>query len=214
MIKVPIISFMAFHPDCTYLRQKDTGQVLSPNYNSGIAVWGYLNGLEVKDCARLFNRQVFADLGYLSAWEASVRYLQGTFSRTDVEFNLFMPRVKRTGIFMHTFNHPKLIALSRIAQIASRKMGAPDSILEDDVEAPDGLGVLGSWPVYPEIGDNLAVPSSYRWRPGGLSSLDEYLAAVYRIYDALDLRKHNVMFVNGLGETYDRVLGAQVNKKS
>lgn len=215
VVKIPVITFSAFHPDCTYLRFNDTGEVLSPNYNSGIAAWGYLNNVDAMDCARLFNKQVFGDLGYLNAWEANVRYLQQRFSITDIDFNLFMLPIKRAGIFMHTINHPKSFVLTRIAQIASRKMGAADTVLENEIDVPDSLAPAGSWPVYPEIGDSLAVPSSYRWRPGsGVASLDEYLAAVYRIYDSLDLRKRKATFVNGLGAAYDRVLGARVRTQS
>lgn len=211
LVRVPIVTFSAFHPDCTYLQFKDSGAVLSPHYNSGIVAWSYLQNLDVEDCLRLFNKQVFAELGYLCAWDASVRTLQKAFSTSDVDFNLFMPRIKRTGVFMHTINHPKIVALARIAQIAACKMGASPDVLEQEIEVLDGLAALPNWPVYPEIGDSLAVSSAYLWRLGsGNVTLSEYIAAVYTAYENLDLKKRGVIFSNGLQATYDRVLGMKI----
>jgi hypothetical protein len=229
-IKIPpAISFPAFHPDLCYAEIISTGEWTSPNYNSAIALWCYINGISVEDAATAFCQQVYKELGYFDIWEPSVAYLRQLFIDHGLEehFNAFFLNIKRQGCFVHTINHPKVDVLIQIAKIIAIKIGADHSIIEKDVSVIDTLVSL-VWPVYPELADYYSIKSNgYVWKwSGGVDAviqgnLTEFLEFAYNSYINQGVNPSDIRMIPGLGghigvdsSIYDRVLNSKygVNK--
>jgi Polysaccharide biosynthesis enzyme WcbI len=188
IIKIPHIAFDAFHPDMCYARIAPTDSLVTPHYNSRLVVWSYRHRIEPDDAIRLFDEEVFARLGYFDRWDAAVRHLRWLLEFCGLEFDRFFLRIKRTGNFMYSQNHPRGHVLTALAKLAALKMGEPDSILDVEIDVVDALADLDIWPVYPYVGERLGVPTSYRWRRSGrIYGLRELIEDSYATYARLDI---------------------------
>lgn len=218
LVRIPIIRFSGFHPDLVYARKASTNELIIPHYNSAIAVWAYKNNVDVKDAAKLFNEQSYAGLGYLDHWERSVAELKQRFKDTDLDFSDFMLSMRREGLFMYSLNHPKVAALARLAKLAAMKMGASATVLDRYIDINDGLNEI-IWPIYPEIGESLSLPSDYIWKmeDGGghwISGVDAFLKYTYETYANQKIAPHDIIALQVDEHLFDRVLGPQLGIKS
>lgn len=214
IIKIPEIWFPAFHPDMAYARNASTGELTKPHYNSAIAIWAYRHAIDAEDAAKLFSDRSYRELGYFERWNASVAQLEQRFKPTDVDFSQFFLAVKRDGLFMHSLNHPMPPVLCRLAAQIAMQLGADASVLERRVQINDGL--LGTiWPVYPAIGERLAVIGSYDWKVDGVyySGVRAYLDFAYASYERQNIRPHDLTALGIDPVLYDRVLSAQLRAK-
>jgi hypothetical protein len=66
----------------------------------------------------------------------------------------------RRGPFMHTINHPRIIACAGIAHLAAARLGLVDPAGPPPELPFDPLAADTIWPVYPEIAEELDVPGS------------------------------------------------------
>jgi hypothetical protein len=208
VLKIPEIFFRAFHPDICVATIAPANQLTEPHYNSAIAAWAYKNRLTPTDASQFYSRHVFTALGYLNRWQGDVAVLRERFAGCDLDFNEFYLSIKRAGVFMHSLNHPKIAVLSWLAKKLAVKLGESASILYQDIPVPDGLNRF-IWPVYPEIGDELSVPSSYNWHINGkwISGLQNYLDYAYQWYADQDIAPENLQpHINEA--LYNRVLGS------
>ena len=214
IIKIPEVWFAAFHPDIVYARQTSIGELTIPHYNSGIAVWAYRHAIDAEDAAKLFSDRSYRELGYFECWNASVAELERRFKPTDVDFSQFFLAVKRDGLFMHSLNHPMPPVLCRLAGQIAIHLGADASVLERRVQINDGL-LATIWPVYPAIGERLAVIGSYDWKVDGVyySGVRAYLDFAYASYESKNIRPHDLTALGIDPVLYDRVLSAQLRAK-
>ncbi len=197
IIRYPVTYFRAFHPDLFYVGRRSDKKLIEPAYNSGICVWCYVNDVSRERAASLFNHDTYAALGYYDQWEPNVATLQAEYDKYGLDFRAFYLKVKRTGAFMHSINHPKAETLTALGKVIARKLGAPESVMDAPIRIPDGLAHL-DWPVYPEIGRFYGVRSTYRWTvprndlpPLGLQ---DFIARSYKRYQELGLVRSDIFY--------------------
>ncbi len=197
-LRLPIIYFDAFHPDICMLMQLGSGQIFNDQpISSAIIVWAWQHGLLPQDVPELFNKDVFAALGYFDRWAASVEHLRRTFDAAGWagSFDRFFLNIQRTGNFMHTFNHPKVHVLASLAKMLAAYLGAGDAVWARDIDVQDILTVV-TWPVYPDVADAYGLPGgSYQWRWYDVhqTSVRAFAEASYTTYarsslDAVDIQ--------------------------
>ncbi len=109
---------------------------------------------------------------------------------------------------MYSINHPKQFVLTRLAQLAASKAHMKSSMLDANLEIVDGYTDT-QWPVYPDIGEFYAVPSSYVWRfgPDYIDGLIPYLRFAFKNYEREGIRRGNLKIGSGtLAEHTNKVL--------
>jgi hypothetical protein len=211
-VDIPHINWHAFHPDLFYAFRAP-GKLVRQHYNSGILVWAYQHGIHPGDAKRLFNTGTFRDLGYLSGWDASVQRLKIQFDACDLDFARFFMHVKRTGVFMHTVNHPKADALVAFAKCIALRLGATEQVWARSIEITDVLTDFVQWPIYPDVGRALSVPAEYDWvEKGEHFNLDQFIDRSFRIYadDAIAPRDMELSASPEVRRRFERVLGDQI----
>jgi hypothetical protein len=193
VVTAPELYFDAFHPDLVYAWLP--GDVLLSSvtgpYHSAIALWAWRHGLDADAAAALFVPEVFARVGYVGRWSACVARLQRDFAQHGLDHRDFILPMQRRGVFMHSVNHPRIDALARLGRQIAGTLGATPEALAEPIEdfLVDGLMVASPvWPVYPGIGDSLALPTSFTWKLTDQSviRLREFLEACFSTYAALD----------------------------
>ena len=211
LVKLPYITFRAFHPDLCYAIKTADGKRVSPAYNSGIAVWAYNKGLDIAETRKLFHRSSYAALGYFNLWSTSTKVLRGYFEECGLDFGRFFMAVKRGGSFMYSINHPKLNAIIELSKLIAVKIGAPESVFDKAVDFPDGL-TEDIWPVYPEIAAEYSLPhGSYDWKVWDtwLEGITDYLECAFGLYKQQQIPRGGLKLENRDEALYDRVLGPQ-----
>ncbi len=209
----PHIHFHAFHPDLTYVtRTVDGRQELIGSYHSAICVGAFVQGLPAEKTVSLFNRDVFAALGYFDQWDDSVKTLERRFAQYGVDFRKFLLRVKRRSPFMLSTDHPKIAAVTAVAaRVAIDLLGEPESLADRPVYIGDHLSGL-YWPVYPEIGEFDGCRTFYEWEMDGrVVDLPGYVDAVYKKYSDLDVKPGELTFGRaGFRERLDAAMKGRV----
>jgi hypothetical protein len=164
-IRLPSFQFSAFHPDSVYVFA--AGKILSgkmSDYHSMIALAAYKEGLCAERAATFFNRRIFEVANYFDTWVPAREALAARYREAGFDIAHLFVRAARHGPFMHTVNHPKIEVLFEIARLLLKRLDQP---MFDGVEPPpDKLAGL-SWPIYPEIGEQLGLPGSYLFKPAG-----------------------------------------------
>jgi hypothetical protein len=198
-LRVPAVAFTAFHPDLCYAWNRETKSLTqAAHYNSLIGVWGYKRGLTAQATARFFTREVFAALGYFDHWGRCVDQLRWQFDHSVLKghFDAFFLKLKRTGCFMHSINHPRLPVMTGMAEILVGKLGlepTPGAHLD---ALPDALQSM-IWPVYPEIAEHHGLKhGAYNWRfdmhrSKVIHGLESYLERIFASYRAQGLNRDN-----------------------
>jgi Polysaccharide biosynthesis enzyme WcbI len=208
IVRIPKIHFDAFHPDLAYASDRSNGAMTKHAYNSAICIWAYNCRIDPADAARFFTRPVYASLGYFDRWDMNVQSLAATFKRYEMDFSRFFLHIKRSGVFMHSINHPRPNVLVRLAQLIALKLGMNETILDADIAIPDGL-YGEEWPLYPGIGDYYSMKGSYDWlfanRP--ISGLREFLEFAYGCYAEQAIQPGNLQMLHRDEALFDRVLG-------
>jgi hypothetical protein len=189
----PSIVFPAYHPDLVYvtadgaLIDSAVGQV-----HSCLVFYGFMNGLGVDAIARLFNDEVFRELGFYDLWEPSRQAVVGSQDGAALGLDALFHDWARRGCFMHTFNHPKLFVLADLARVLLTRAGfSTRPVRPEDVRRDPFLDSV-VWPVYPEVAARLGIEGSYFFKasderaPVGtlprILDLSEMIAGSVRIY--------------------------------
>lgn len=163
-ISIPLIEFAAFHPDVCHAQAHG----VRTEYTSALAVWAYKSALPPAQAAALFNHATFANLGYLSEWARSTARLRQAFAASHMaaDFERFYLRIKRFGLFMYSATHPRAAVLAELAKLIALRLGHDAAVRDADLPTLDALSHF-IWPVYPDIAENLSLPSSgYVWQWG------------------------------------------------
>lgn len=215
VLYLPVIRFAAFHPDCTYVTTTNTnaGPVVLKgvcDYHSAITFWAYQKGLSVERAAGLFKAEIFADLGYLDAWQASFDNLKTEIETGEISFGDFILPLMRSGIFMHTINHPRIDALVQLAKLLAAKMGFDISESIDALSVtPDGLAATAIWPVYPGIAESYGQQGSFLWKFDAIKFAhgpEDFVNLYYQSYGGRDLADYRCPSLDN--PSFNRVLGA------
>lgn len=166
VVCVPSIGFTAFHPDICFVSTDQGNPRPDPPFHSTIAIWAFQQGLTIEQTCTLYSAQNFSALGYFSAWNDSVDYLKAQFLKSDLAqyFEPFFLAIKRSGCFMHTFNHPKPGVVSLLCLYICQKLNISPTSNTLINETNCTLSAI-DWPVYPEISAVLGITQgSYCWR--------------------------------------------------
>jgi hypothetical protein len=201
VIWVPALSFRAFHPDLQNVFH--AGQsVKTPmdDYHSVIVFAAYKLGLDEKDTAALFRRDVYEDLGFFSIWDDEKQCLLTSFAKYGLDVRPEFVNWMRQGPFMHSMNHPKIHALYDLAvKVACKIPGAV--IVRTDFAPQDNLVAASVYPVYPEIADRYGVGRGSKVFKVAYSykviSLEEFISgsfSAYRSFEAEDLQGNSPHF--------------------
>ena len=164
LVPIPTLVFSAFHPDAIYVGNESGGQglVYGPmgGYHSAIALYGYLEGLDLEATLRLFQHETYRRLGYLDLWDGSVATLAELGRHADYPLDESILRWTRRGCFMHGINHPKMYVAADLARGLLRKAGIAFEDCDLDGYLPDDFIRSGTWPVYEAIAEHYGVPGS------------------------------------------------------
>lgn len=215
VLQIPAIGFSAFHPDLCYVRNERTGALTVQHYNSAIAAWAYMRGVDRSDARRLFNRRSYRELGYFDQWGPSREFLERSFKYCRLQdcFEPFFLHVQRRGVFMHSTNHPKIAVLEQLGKLLALKLVPERDVRAIELEVHDELADV-SWPLYPDIAEQLALPGgNYIWRFSArevYEGIDDYLDYCYRSYEAQSLEPGHMTILHRNLEQLDTVLGAQL----
>lgn len=193
---IPPIAFSAFHPDCVYVENKEKNHVASPigAYNSSLAFYGWSNGLSLKNTIGLFSEEIYDALGFFDYWNSSVASLKSAWDFSELTIDSKVIRNwSRHGSWMHSINHPKLFVLADVARAAlTREKITHIPNVEDFLK--DNLTIHPCWPVYPEIGNALGIPTTQPFfkkgeglcpsnRPIGMLNLEKFVEQSFIAYD-------------------------------
>lgn len=182
--------FTGYHPDLTYFGDRGVRlQSAMGDYNSRIALIGYVRGLSVDDTLALFNHTTYERLGYFNQFEASKAELIRRDQDNDVRFAEEFFEVAKAHLPLYTVNHPTAHVLAPLAEMIIEACGQKrPSISTDTVKNPLVDGSI--WPVYPEVashlgldykGDTTFYPSFHEERQP--MELRDFIATTYERYD-------------------------------
>lgn len=192
-LELPVVVFAGFQPDCIYLSKG--GQMLKGvmgDYHSAIAVYSYCQGLDLPRAEKLYNKLVFAALGYFASYDISLDVMGAEWAKLGFDALSHVERWQsQVGAFMHTINHPKICVLREIARQSTDRFGlAIDTNLWDG-EVTDDLANSVQWPVYRQLAHSLEVPEQHLFvrpvydcdvKPRELN-LGDFLGASFRHYE-------------------------------
>ena len=190
---LPPLGFRGFHPDMIYLHQAQR-HVSGPtgDYQSRIAMAGYLGGLTAEQTAALYNALVFGRLGYFRACAEDFELVAERFGRCGVPAARLMARLRAGGCFMYSVNHPKIWALVEMARAACEMMGLqPGDVAPESLD--DTLARHGTHPVFEAVAARIGVPAEGMFHAGvapgaapqPISTLD-FVRGSFAVYDQLN----------------------------
>jgi len=185
---VPCFSFTGYHPDCCYVTadgERITDGLIGP-YHSMIALAGYKEQIGPAATARLFNDRIFEQAGYYRQWLAQRDQMIERFGTFGYDIRGIFRRAGRGRSFMHTIDHPDIVLMTELAKAVLRRFDRP---YREEAPLPvDALASM-SWPVYPEVGEQLGVAGEYRFRPTDQYislDLNEYLDEAFASFGRWD----------------------------
>lgn len=219
IVVIPNIYFNAFHPDITYAVVGNSNEMTRLHYNSKLICWGYINSIEVDDVCSLFCEQNFSKLKYFEYWSESVKTLKSIFLKTDFnksEFNKFFLKIKRSGCFMHTFNHPKSHVITELCKIVSHKLVTSKSYQFNsyrEIVVDDFLNDT-IWPVYPHVSDIFGVEGTYDWRINGveITTLKSFVEYMFSSYQEIGITPSDLKPTADIS-SFDNILMPSISRK-
>lgn len=192
--RFPFVHFPAFHPDIVYVGSQRSGNYIAGplgQYQSAIALCGWMEGMSIKDTISLFRHEVFEALGYYEYWETSQKMMLGLGEGSGFPIADLLENWHRQGCWLYSFNHPKPFVL---ADMARRLLTREGIATLPDVEnfVADGFATGPAWPVYPEIGKALGIEGHYlfkaiagygpRNKPILMLGLDDFVAHSFAVF--------------------------------
>jgi hypothetical protein len=191
VIPFPTLFFDAFHPDQVYawLADKSLVQSATGPYNSAIALWAWRQGWTVSDTIKLFTPEIFESLGYHNRWQTAVKNLEQDFSVfPNLNFHDFFDSLIRSGVFMHTVNHPGIAAIAQLARVLAKQVNPSTNYSEIPIEPMlvDGLLMTSfAWSVYPSIANSLGFTGCFLWKLADHSviGLEEFISRSFAMYE-------------------------------
>lgn len=195
LIRVPAISYSAFHPDMGYVNKSTGGHVSGPtgDYHSMIALWAWENGLNSEEALSLYRHDVYEFLGYFNHREISYKFLLSVADSMGFPIRPMLSKWLASGCFMHSINHPKINVLADVGRYILGRLGINYSPGIENYIADD-LAVHPCWGVYPEIARKMFIDGAYMFklsrgrgsdkRPAPTLTLTEFVRESFAFYDA------------------------------
>jgi hypothetical protein len=162
---IPKIGFAAFHPDMDYVEDSRGGHVFGPlgAYQSTIAFFCWVHKLSKTETLRLFCEETYEALGYFEYWTLAKSILINEGVLTGIAMEPLIEKWTRSGCWMYSFNHPKLLVLADIAKALLEREGIKTLPgVEEYVD--DEMNSSSVWPVYPEIGKRVGLSGHYLFK--------------------------------------------------
>jgi hypothetical protein len=187
---LPLVEFAGFHPDCVRI-ETAAGRLESPTgeWHSRIAVIAYLAGCSLLETIALFNRLVFARLGYLDAYAKETARLEAALSAQQI--GPLVAAWAAGGCFMHAPDRPKINVLLDVARIALERMKlTPDGNAAPTIADPFALDE--SAPVFPDIAAAAGVPPEGAYRRASANTqarpmpMRDFVTRSFRHFDSAD----------------------------
>lgn len=206
LIVFPPVVFQGFHPDMTLFKgmPRDWRGPLHTSHSRIIAA-AFLKGYTVSETVDLFNAFTYARVGYFDAYQQAQDNLMRVFRGHKIDLESHFNRWLRHGAFMYTFNHPKLVVLSSIAEELCRIAQLPLRVSSQTIDmVPDDLQNGMVWPVYPEIATRLGFDGGTIFKDTALKGKFKYFSikdnvdnffACYKSIDPTVIRDENVLKV-------------------
>lgn len=166
VVRLPVVAFNGYQPDLTYFSHEGR-QLLSPvgAYHSSIIAAAFALEVPEGDVPALFNRLVYARLGYFEAFGKARTLLQDTLAPLGPRFSGLFESWHARGPFMHTANHPRIFVLADIARAAAIDAGLlPEArrALAASIGIPFYVKHAGRWLALRRVEDGIAI---YAARP-------------------------------------------------
>ena len=186
---VPPLQFRGFHPDMLTVHL-DEAPLGGPTglYHSRIVIGAYLAGIAPDDAVVLFNKLVFARLGYFDALRSQHDAVVARYAAYGIDLAAFLPRWVAGGCFMHTPDHPKMRVMMELSYLACLRMDlrptAPDAM------PADPLAGQPSQPYFPELAarNGLAAEGAFRGPAGTMTAL-EFVEAGFQALQRVPLSR-------------------------
>ena len=149
--------FTGYHPDLTYFGDRGVRlQSAMGDYNSRIALIGYIQGLSIEETLPLFNERNYEKLNYFDQFDTSKMELIRRDEANEVRFAEHFFEIAKNRLPLYTVNHPTANALAPLAEMVVEATGQKRPLI--DVDMIKNPLVDGSiWPVYPEIATRLGL---------------------------------------------------------
>ncbi len=189
---IPPIAFSAFHPDLVYVGKPGGRFSEGPlgDYNSSLALYGWMRGMSVSQTLQLFTDEVYQKLGFYDYWNSSKDALLKIGKDLGLPLDILFDSWTRQGCFMHSINHPKQFVIADLARTVLNQLGisttpGAEQFIHDHFS--DGP----VWPVYPEIGRRLGIEGNYLFKmpKGGgnggnpvMLDLEEYVEGCHQAF--------------------------------
>ncbi len=209
-VKFPRFMFRGFHPDSVYVY--GSGKSIETKfgaYHSAIALAAYQNGKTVDETLEYFTDENFQKLGYLDAYDQSVRELIEEGRRCNLDLTDLIAKWRRSGCFMHAISHPKIEVFVDLANLLLKEQGITPWTTYSADFITDNLQRGPISAIYPAVAQNLGLDGGFAFkgperlgaRVGDLRDFVTENFSVYAKYsrDALasiprDLSKFDVLF--------------------
>ncbi len=197
LIVLPTIYHTGFHPDFIYVSARD-GNLASPigPGHSAIGFAAWKAGMTASEAAQLFNDATIRGLGYDKYLAQAKQEFMASANKLGFDFEEEYRGWEKSGVFLHTPNHPKPIVLAGMARAAASRMDEAPTSLYPEYFVADKLWSNLVWPIYPELAQNFGYPGEYLFKPQNkthkfgqsmkLFTLHEFLEASFAIYDKYD----------------------------
>ena len=183
--ELPFLHFSAYHPDLVYVLKGGTvfkGPL--EDYHSLITFAAFMHGLSVDRTLALFTAKFYERCGYMDHWLPQRDAAIAHFGSFGLDIAREIRRWGRGEAFMYSVNHPRIRILRDLARIFLEAQGVRTHGAESLPH--DNLAFGQVFPVYPEIGERLGVPGSYRFkRAMSYEQLDlrRFVAESFAAYD-------------------------------
>jgi hypothetical protein len=118
-------------------------------------------GTPAETIARLFNKLVMRRLNHLGAFGAARDQLAEHFAALGHDVLPRLPVWSQGGAFMHSINHPRILAIADVCRMVLARAGLGEHPLEAAAGVRDVLAQSAIWPVYPPIAQSLGLAGSY-----------------------------------------------------
>jgi hypothetical protein len=186
VVLYPAVIFKGFHPDFFGGPGGKETRSAAVSYHSSLVAAAFVHGMPIEKVQLLFNAYNFARLGYFREYGAGRDFLLSQALDLGYDLTESFAQWERSGVFMHTPNHPSIGVLATVAAAVAQKAELTvDATAVDGL--PDKLGRLMRLPVYPPIAKRLRLTCNSDfmvWRPKATRNFDlnEYITETYALY--------------------------------
>lgn len=189
-VELPPLTFAGFHPDLVII---DGAMGWMGRMHSALIIAGFLLELPPSRTMRLFNRFVFASLGYLDRYATERQRVVELGEATGFDLRKGLETWPKP--FVYDVLHSKFEVNRWLAEQLASRLELPTRAIDwtdpGVIAAVDHTRYVVTWPVYPEIAVPLGLrPERIVYRCNGLQRIElllgEFIHRSYAIYRKAD----------------------------